>query len=186
MRPRQWGLDPDRHRQAAPGRPLRPGGKRRRRVPDAWIDNHEAWQASTGLRLRTTSVASTTTAPQVTKHYYANSLVGAGGQRIATRVDDGVGDKLYYVLDDPSGHSTLFADGSTGEGLGYILYDVIGSVVTNTLLWVWCLVWVLKHQLRRGLTTTFHSSRNCLETFDPWSKLGETNERRHSGLYGDY
>ncbi len=89
----------------------------------AWIDNNKAWrQASTSLRLRTTSVASTTTAPQVTKHYYAN------GQRIATRVE---GD-LYYVLGDHLGSTSLVTD-DQGNEVGHVIYDAYGAIVTNTL-----------------------------------------------------
>ncbi|MEW5957158.1 MAG: PKD domain-containing protein, partial [Chloroflexota bacterium] len=86
----------------------------------AWIDNGEAWDEVYDHRLRTTQILSTT-APQVTKHYYA------GDQRIASRVDD----TLYYVLNEPSGLGTVFVD-DTGAEAGHIIYDALGSVVEMT------------------------------------------------------
>ncbi|MEW5959831.1 MAG: hypothetical protein AB1801_19060 [Chloroflexota bacterium] len=86
----------------------------------AWIDNGEAWEDVDDHRLRTTQILSTT-APQVTRHYYA------GNQRIASRVDD----TLYYVLNEPSGLGTVFVD-DTGAEAGHIIYDALGSVVEMT------------------------------------------------------
>jgi YD repeat-containing protein len=57
-----------------------------------------------------------------TKHYYA------GGQPLATRVDD----VLYYILPDPTGTSLVMTK-ANGDEVGHVLYDGYGAVLTSTL-----------------------------------------------------
>ncbi len=53
----------------------------------------------------------------------------AGGQQIATRLDD---DSLYYHVNDPTGTSLVMVD-VNGDEVGRMLYDGYGTVLTNTL-----------------------------------------------------
>jgi RHS repeat-associated protein len=87
----------------------------------AWIDNGEAWEAGDPVRLRATTILSSTT-PQVTKHYYAN------GQRLASRVDG----MLYYILGDHLGSTSLVLDAG-GNEIGHIIYDAYGQIVESTI-----------------------------------------------------
>jgi RHS repeat-associated protein len=57
-----------------------------------------------------------------TKHYYA------GGQRIATRLND----DLYYVFGDHLGSTTVVAD-AAGNEVGHVVYEPYGEVFASTV-----------------------------------------------------
>jgi RHS repeat-associated protein len=63
---------------------------------------------------------------RVLKHYYA------GGQHIATRIDDGVDDELYYILSDHLGSTSVVAD-AQGDKVGHVVYDPFGEILESTV-----------------------------------------------------